>query len=158
MSEEEGWEFVKVDNQQLAIKTTALDEKCTAVEMLICYARELGAGFQPYAETVLELAVPLLKFYFHEGVREAGAMVLPYLLKCMKLANMDPTHVNKLWITTCRALLLAINDESEPETLYHFLASFCDCLETMGDNCMLNGQSKDGGPSLLSFYAKSVAR
>ena len=36
-NEEEGWEFVIVDNKKVGIKTNLLEDKCTAVEMLICY-------------------------------------------------------------------------------------------------------------------------
>jgi hypothetical protein len=87
MSEEDGWEFVRMDNQKIGIKTTVLEEKCTAVEMLICYARELGVGFHQYAEEVLRLVIPLLKFYFHEGVRHAAAAVLPHIFSSMKAAG-----------------------------------------------------------------------
>jgi hypothetical protein len=55
--------------------------------MLICYARELGAGFYKYAEQVLNMVVPLLKFYFHEGVRHAAAAVIPHVFSSMKAAN-----------------------------------------------------------------------
>jgi importin-5 len=53
--------------------------------MLVCYARELNEGFSPYAEEVVKLMVPLLKFYFHDGVRSAAAESLPYLLECAKI-------------------------------------------------------------------------
>lgn len=35
--------------------------------MLVCYARELKEGFAEYAEEVVRIMVPLLKFYFHDG-------------------------------------------------------------------------------------------
>ena len=35
--------------------------------MLVCYARELKEGFAEYAEEVVKIMVPLLKFYFHDG-------------------------------------------------------------------------------------------
>jgi hypothetical protein len=85
---EDGWQFVSVSGQKVGIKTSILEEKCTAVEMLICYARELGASFLPYVERSLEIVVPLLKFYFHDGVREATAVLIPLLFKSMKLGNL----------------------------------------------------------------------
>jgi hypothetical protein len=53
--------------------------------MLVCYARELKEGFADYAEEVVKLMVPMLKFYFHDGVRTAAAESLPYLLDCAKI-------------------------------------------------------------------------
>lgn len=52
--------------------------------MLVCYARELKEGFAEYAEQVCRLMVPLLKFYFHDGVRTAAAQSLPFLLECVQ--------------------------------------------------------------------------
>lgn len=52
--------------------------------MLVCYARYLGEEFADYAEEVVKLMVPLLKFYFHERVRTAAAESLPYLLESVK--------------------------------------------------------------------------
>lgn len=89
--------------QRVGIKTALLDEKCTAIEMLICYAKELGAGFKDYVEPVLQLVIPHLKyshndphsnnssksirFYFHAGVRNACAAVLPPLFNSLILAG-----------------------------------------------------------------------
>ena len=53
--------------------------------MLVCYARELKEGFADYAEPVVKLMVPMLKFYFHDGVRMAAAQSLPCLLDCAKI-------------------------------------------------------------------------
>lgn len=41
--------------QRLGIKTTVLEEKLTAVEMLFCFAKELGPSFAEYAVPVLDL-------------------------------------------------------------------------------------------------------
>jgi hypothetical protein len=41
----------------------------------------MGADFHPYVQKVLGIVVPLLKFYFHDGVRFASASVIPFLFK-----------------------------------------------------------------------------
>jgi len=66
--------------QSFGIRTAGLEDKATACEMLVCYARELGPAFVDYVEPVVELLLPLLKFYFHDGVRESASEALPYLL------------------------------------------------------------------------------
>lgn len=86
-AEEDGWEFVQFEGQNIGIRTTVLEEKCTAVEMLAVFAKELGPGFRDYVEQVTTIALPLLKFYFHEGVRFAAASLIPLLLKCAKDAD-----------------------------------------------------------------------
>lgn len=80
------WQFVSLGEQQnFGIKTAGLEDKASACEMLVCYARELKDGFADYAEEVVRLMVPMLKFYFHDGVRTAAAESLPYLLDCAKI-------------------------------------------------------------------------
>lgn len=67
---------------------TGLEDKASACEMLVCYARELKEGFADYAEEVVKLMVPMLKFYFHDDVRTAAAESLPYLLDCAKIKGL----------------------------------------------------------------------
>ncbi|KAJ7419220.1 Importin-5 [Pitangus sulphuratus] len=69
MSDDDGWEFVSIgDQQSFGIKTAGLEEKATACQMLVCYAKELKEGFVEYTEQVVKLMVPLLKFYFHDDI------------------------------------------------------------------------------------------
>ena len=98
------WQFVNLGEQQnFGIKTAGLEDKATACQMLVCYARELKEHFADYTEQVstnysqsfpkktnpvlqvVRLMVPMLKFYFHDGVRTAAAESLPFLLECAKI-------------------------------------------------------------------------
>ena len=47
------WQFVTLgDQQSFGIRTSGLEEKATACQMLVCYARELKEGFAAYTEEV----------------------------------------------------------------------------------------------------------
>lgn len=70
----EGWETMSLDGQQVGIKTSIIEEKCQAFETLVIYVSTLNTKFAPYLTQSLELVLPNLKFYFHEGVREACAL------------------------------------------------------------------------------------
>lgn len=74
MEEKDGWETISMDGQQVGIKTSAIEEKCQAFETLVIYCSTLNARFAPYLTQSLELVLQSLKFYFHEGVREACAL------------------------------------------------------------------------------------
>ena len=63
-----------MDGQTVGIKTSAIEEKCQAFETLVIYCSTLGARFGPYLSQSLELTLPSLHFFFHDGVREACAM------------------------------------------------------------------------------------
>ncbi|KAK9729082.1 importin subunit beta-3 [Basidiobolus ranarum] len=135
-SPEDGWEFVGVNGQQIGIKTTVLEEKCTAVEMFICYSRELGAGFSPYTEKVLEIVLPLLRFYFHDGVRHAAAATIPQLLNCAKLAQPNSEYLTKMWQLVSQKIIEAIMNESDPSYLIQLYIAYYESLEAVGDNSM----------------------
>lgn len=68
----EGWETISMDGQVVGIRTSTIEEKCQAFDTLVIYCNTLGPRFGPYLSQSLELALPALLFYFHEGVREAA--------------------------------------------------------------------------------------
>ncbi|EFN77942.1 Importin-5 [Harpegnathos saltator] len=129
------WQFVSLGEQQnFGIKTAGLEDKASACEMLVCYARELKEGFAGYAEEVVRLMVPMLKFYFHDGVRTAAAASLPYLLDCAKIKGSQ--YVEGMWAYICPDLLKAIDTEPESDVLMELLYSFAKCIETLGAGCL----------------------
>ena len=71
---------------QVAIKTSALEEKATACNMLVCYFAELQEGMFPYIQTVANIMVPLLSFIFSEEIRTAAAALMPELVNSAMLS------------------------------------------------------------------------
>lgn len=137
-AEEDGWDFIPIHGQQVGIKTSVLEEKCTAYEMLCCYAQELKADFFPYVPSVLEdLIIPGLKFYFHDGVRSASAKCLPHLVESAKEANPNDLAVpNRIFRTVVDSLLTRIADEGSPEMCSEFYEGLYETIEIAGNNCL----------------------
>lgn len=105
---------------------TGLEDKASACEMLVCYARELKEAFAEYAEDVVKLMVPMLKFYFHDGVRTAAAESLPYLLECARIRGHQ--YIEGMWAYILPELLKSIDSEPEQEVqveLLNSLAKVC---------------------------------
>ncbi|XP_067014129.1 importin-5 [Anabrus simplex] len=155
------WQFVSLGEQQnFGIKTSGLEDKASACEMLVCYARELKDGFADYAEEVVRLMVPMLKFYFHDGVRTAAAESLPYLLDCAKIKG--PQYLQDMWNFICPELLKAIDTEPENEVLAEHMHSMAKCIETLGNGCL----SKESMAELIRIldntmkdhFARAAAR
>lgn len=133
-SEDEGWEFITLaDQQRFGIKTAGLDDKCTAMQMLVVYAKDLKNGFAEYAEPVAKIMVPHLRFYFHELVRAAAAEILPHLLECIKCKGTEA--VKTLWGFIADKLLEAIELEPDAEIRAIMMDSLCKCIEFLGLNC-----------------------
>uniref|UniRef100_A0A3Q3K9F1 Importin-5 n=1 Tax=Monopterus albus TaxID=43700 RepID=A0A3Q3K9F1_MONAL len=144
ISEDDGWEFVNLgDQQSFGIKTAGLEEKATACQMLVCYAKELKEGFVEYTEQVVKLMVPLLKFYFHDGVRVAAAESMPLLLECARVRG--PEYLTQMWHFMCDALIKAIGTEPDSDVLSEIMHSFAKCIELMGDGCLNNEHFEELG-------------
>ena len=62
-----------MDGQTYGVRTSVMDEKCQAFETLLIYCSTLGPRFAPYLAQTLEVTLPCLQFYYHDGVREACA-------------------------------------------------------------------------------------
>jgi len=131
----EGWETISMDGHQVGIRTSAIEEKCQAFETLVIYVSTLGASFAPYLSQSLELVLPSLRFYFHDGVREACAMLIPMLLACGKNSG---TLTNEMVSATLSQLVNCIAAEGDSS----FLASLYKCFR--------QGVLLIGGPSNLT--------
>ena len=131
----EDWQFVQLGEQQnFGIKTAGLEDKATACQMLVCYARELKEHFADYTEQVVKLMVPMLKFYFHDGVRTAAAESLPFLLECAKIKG--PQYLQEMWAFILPELLKSVEAEPENEVLAELLGSVARCVELLGAGCL----------------------
>ncbi len=69
-----GWDIISMDNQLLSVRTLGIEEKCQALETMLIHASTLGSKYGMWVSQSLEVALGGLKFYFHDGVREACAM------------------------------------------------------------------------------------
>ncbi|XP_040281224.1 importin-5 [Bufo bufo] len=149
MGDDDGWEFVNLgDQQSFGIKTAGLEEKATACQMLVCYAKELKEGFVEYTEQVVKLMVPLLKFYFHDGVRVAAAESMPLLLECARVRG--PEYLTQMWHFMCDALIKGIGTEPDSDVLSEIMHSFAKCIEVMGDGCLNTEHFEELGGMLKS--------
>ncbi|CAH0556676.1 unnamed protein product [Brassicogethes aeneus] len=128
---DEDWQFVSLGEQKnFGIRTAGLEDKAAACMMLVCYARELKDSFSNYAEETVKLMVPMLKFYFHDGVRNAAAESLPWLLECSTCRG--PAFVGDMWRFICPELLKAIDTEPESDVLMVMLDSLARCIQKLG--------------------------
>ena len=86
----------------------------------------MGAIFHPYVEQIVNLVLPMLKFYLHEGVRHAAASVIPVLIQCWIKANYSADKLNSLWSVVCSKLIDAICEEEELSILCTFYSTLCE--------------------------------
>jgi len=124
----EGWETIQMDGQTFGVYTSAMVEKCQTFETLVIYCSTLGPRFAPDLSQMLEVTLPCLRFYFHEGVREACAMIIP------------EWDTDQMVSTTFLQLIRCISSERDSTFLASLYKYFSDSLRVVG------------GPDVLSQH------
>uniref|UniRef100_A0A0D9VXV9 TOG domain-containing protein n=1 Tax=Leersia perrieri TaxID=77586 RepID=A0A0D9VXV9_9ORYZ len=138
-SDDDGVETITVGDKRIGIRTSLLEEKATACNMLYCYADELKEGFFPWIDQVATTLVPLLKFYFHEEVRKAAVSAMPELLRSAKLAieknqsqGRDESYLKQLSDYIVPALVEAIHKEPDTQICATMLESLNESIQVSG--------------------------
>jgi hypothetical protein len=136
LSEEDDWSVVKLgDKQCLGLRTCGMEDKATACQMLVCYARELKDVFADYVKPVAELMVPMLKFYFHDDVRIAAAECIPHLLESARDGR-GPEFVAEIWASVAPELINAIDVDPDAEVVAEHMHSLAQSVEILGVGCL----------------------
>ena len=74
-------------DKKVGVRTSLLDEKCNAIELIGCYASNLKAALHPYIEEIKTIVLPLVRFYLHIDVRRAAANIIPVIVGVYKAAG-----------------------------------------------------------------------
>ncbi|KAJ7108609.1 armadillo-type protein [Mycena epipterygia] len=141
VEERDGWETVSMDGQTLGIRTSAIEEKCQAFETLVIYCSTLGPRFAPYLSQTFEVTLPSLRFYFHDGVREACAMLIPMLLASGKNSG---TLTNQMVTATFLQMINGISTEHDASFLSSLYKCFNDSLRIIGGPSALSPEFQNG--------------
>ena len=158
---DEGWELVPLKGKVIGIKTSTLDDKNMAIELIVIYAQVLQAAFEPYVNEIMDkIALPGLAFFFHDPVRVASAKCVPQLLSSYKKAHgAESAQLGQLWERTVEKVLEVLSTEPSIETLAEMYQCFYECVEVVGKNC-LTGQHMDlfikAATSVLEDYQVRV--
>ncbi|KAI4142540.1 MAG: hypothetical protein L6R39_004901 [Caloplaca ligustica] len=135
---EEGWELVPLKGKVIGIKTSTLEEKHMAIELIVIYAQQLEAAFAPYVLEIMEkVSLPGLAFFFHDPVRIASAKSVPMLLNAYKKANGERSPaMARLWELTIEKVIEVLTAEPSIDTLAEMYQCFYESVEILGKNCL----------------------
>ncbi|SCU98803.1 LAMI_0F16292g1_1 [Lachancea mirantina] len=158
------WDVVQIQGKHIAIHTSILDDKVSAMELLQVYATILKNFFAVYvAEIMKDIAVPSIDFYLHDGVRATGAGLIPLLLSALVAATgVQNTDVLQLWHLSSTKLLSGIISEPMPEITQIYHTALIDGVAIMGENCMSEEQlvqyTKGVSANLSDVYERVKSR
>jgi gas vesicle protein len=122
----------------IGIKTSTMDDKHMAIELLVVYAQVLEASFAPYVAEIMEkIALPGLAFFFHDPVRYISAKLVPQLLSSYKKAyGPQSNELRGLWSATVDKLLEVLTAEPAIDTLAEMYQCFYESVEVIGKDCL----------------------
>ncbi|KAI9654317.1 MAG: hypothetical protein M1829_000938 [Trizodia sp. TS-e1964] len=138
VEQEEGWELVPLKGKVIGIRTTTLDDKYMAIDLIAIYAQILDAAFEPYVLQIMENSVlPGLAFFFHDPVRTSSAKCLPLLLSSYKRAHLgQPQNILLLWEKAIDKILEVLSAEPAVDTLADMYECFYESVLVMGKDCL----------------------
>ncbi|TPR01653.1 hypothetical protein CAN33_0040380 [Aspergillus niger] len=138
VEQDEGWELVPLKGKIIGIKTSALEDKNTAIELITIYAQILEAAFEPYVlETMEKIAVPGLAFFFHDPVRVSSAKLIPQLLNSYKKAHGDQSAgFAGIWSKVAEKIIEVLSAEPTVDTLAEMYQCFYESVEVVGQSCL----------------------
>ena len=123
----EGWEEVEVggdddEGLRVQINSSAMEDKASALQILAVYASNLGAGFQPYVEQCLSVALGCLDFEYNDEVRANAHRLVAFCLKnlasCARRSGSE-ADASKLFVAANTAIPAACKalagEATEPE-------------------------------------------
>ncbi|CAG9956137.1 unnamed protein product [Clonostachys rosea f. rosea IK726] len=158
---EEGWELVPLKGKMIGIRTSTMEDKHMAIELLVLYASVLEGAFAPYVANLMEkVALPGLAFYFHDQVRYTSAKLVPQLLSSYKKAYGCPSNeLAGLWSATVEKVLEVLPAEPAIDTLAEMYQCFYESVEVLGKDCLTPNhmtQFIDSANSALEDYKDRV--
>ncbi|KAL6930230.1 hypothetical protein ACO0SA_001643 [Hanseniaspora valbyensis] len=145
------WDVIKIHGKHIAIHSAVLDDKVSAMELLIVYCHELKQYFAPFVEEVMmEITIPSLDFYLHDGVRKTGAKLIPILLQSLISAQQTMDSILPFWSEAASKLIDGLSNEpvANVSLMYHDVISHC--MEILGSDYLTVNQ--------LNLYVKGTDR
>jgi len=144
--QQDGWEMVPLKGKVIGIKTSILEDKHMAIELIVIYAQQLERAFDPYVMEIMEkVSLPGLAFFFHDPVRVASAKSVPVLLNAVKKAHggANDRTLQQLWGTVVEKLLEVLSAEPAIDTLAEMYQCFYESVEVVGKDCLTQKHMED---------------
>lgn len=135
INQNEDYEVIQLSGKHIAVHTSVLDDKASAIELLKSYAEVLDEAFYPYLTDIAnEIVIPGLDFYLHDGVRGTCAVTMPTLLKC-SIDSTGSSQTNEsfaLWRSMSNKLISQIESDPAIELYFAYYYALTKCLDLMG--------------------------
>ena len=127
------FEVINVDSKCLAIKTSAIEDKRLAIEMITVYVKHLGGQFGPFIEPAAKVVLEEMTAAIDEGTRIACAAIVPHIITAtFESPQHGAQQANLLWQKMAVGLLTQLEKETDPDVLSWQYDAIEECLKKLG--------------------------
>ncbi|RLN93411.1 hypothetical protein BBJ28_00006923, partial [Nothophytophthora sp. Chile5] len=134
-TDNEDIQLAQVNDKCLSIRTSILEEKATACQLLAGMVTDLEDAFFPYAEQVTQVLAPLLTESVHSDIRSSAIRAMPALVKCVALSTASPASkehgeaaIKQMLDFALGRLVHALTSEPDVELVVSIMQSMTRCL------------------------------
>ncbi|GMF13581.1 unnamed protein product [Phytophthora lilii] len=134
-TDSEDIQLAQVNDKCLSIRTSILEEKATACQLLAGMVTDLEDAFFPYAEQVTQVLAPLLTESVHSDIRASAIRAMPALVKCVAISTAAPSSkdhgeaaIKQMVDFALGRLVNALTSEPEVELVLSIMQSMTSCL------------------------------
>ncbi|KAG2529595.1 hypothetical protein JM16_002012 [Phytophthora kernoviae] len=134
-TDSEDIQLAQVNDKCLSIRTSILEEKATACQLLAGMVTDLDDAFFPYAEQVTQVLAPLLTDSVHSDIRASAIRAMPALVKCVASSTAVPgskehgeAAIKQMVDFALGRLVLALTSEPEVDLVVSIMQSMTKCL------------------------------
>lgn len=121
-------QIAQVNDKCLSIRTSILEEKATACQLLAGMVMDLEDAFFPYAEQVTQVLAPLMTDSVHSDIRSSAISSMPALVKCVALASSNSEAIKQMIDFTLGRLVNALTSEPDVELVMIIIQSMKMCI------------------------------
>jgi len=147
------------DGKRLNIMNDEIEEKDSAIQMLIVFIEELGAGCAQYIEQISGILLGLTQFSASDNIRNSAAGALPSLIKCAKEAYPENTaSIHEMAKQFSNNILDAMDTETETDCLICQAQALKEIIEEAGDNLLQPASVDQFADKVFEFIKQSENR
>lgn len=165
INQNEEYEVIQLSGRHIAVHTSVLDDKASAIELLKLYSEVLNEDFGQYVfEIANEIVIPGLDFYLHDGVRGTCAVTMPSLLKSYveSTGSTQSTESFVLWKSMANKLISQLESDPVIELYFAYYYALSKCLSLMGPQALDDNQLEEAAKSidtnLTDLYERIINR
>lgn len=147
------------DAKRMNIMNDDIEEKDSAIQMLIVFIEELGAGCAQYIEQISGILLGLTQFSASDNIRNSAAGALPSLIKCAKTAQPENVAIiHEMAKQFSNNILDAMDTETETDCLICQAQALKEIVEEAGENLLQPASVDQFSDKVFAFIKQSENR